>query len=155
MKDFDEWNTLKKNLHNREVIDKNNKVKILAKSRELWWCHVGLNIGSEEDGKSNEFQRPVIIINRLSPTTYLIVPTTSKFKEHIFRLKMTTDDGKFSYALIDQIKVIDARRLKRKIEVVRERDFTILLQHIIKNVLNCEIPLARDFSEPEGTVSPV
>jgi mRNA-degrading endonuclease toxin of MazEF toxin-antitoxin module len=111
MKNFDDWHVLKKNLNTREVVDKNNKVKLLAKSRELWWCHVGLNIGSEEDGKNDEFQRPVIIINRLSSTTYLVAPTTSKFKENIFRLKMTTIDGKFSYALIDQIKVIDVRRM--------------------------------------------
>jgi len=31
------------------------------KKRETWICNIGENIGFEEDGKGNEFTRPVII----------------------------------------------------------------------------------------------
>ncbi len=154
-KDFDSWNILKCKLNKRLVFDEQNKVNILAKSRELWWCHVGINIGSEEDGKHSEYERPVVILNKLSPVTYLVVPTTSKFKNQKYRVIAKSSNGKFSYALLDQIKVIDARRLKRKIDVILEDDFNLILKKINTEVLNCEIPLARDFSEPEGTVNTV
>ena len=154
-KDFDGWNTLKCKLNKRLISDDRNKVNIMAKSRELWWCHVGINIGSEEDGKHLEYERPVVILNKLSPNTYIVAPTTSKFKNQKYRVIAKSTNGKFSYALLDQIKVIDARRLKRKIDVILEEDFKSIIEKINNEIFNCEIPLARDFSEPEGTVSTV
>jgi mRNA interferase MazF len=155
LKRFIEWNNLKIKLNERVILSSENKINILAKSRELWWCHIGVNIGNEQDGKNEEFERPVIILNKLSSSTYLIIPTTSKFKENKFRIRVDTLDGKFSYALIDQIKIIDARRLKRKINNIIEKDFAILKEKIYNTVINCEIPQKRDFSEPKGTVNTV
>ncbi len=152
MKNFDEWNILKKKLEERGEKEAHTYTPPLAKKRDLWWCHLGVDVGSEEDGKNEEFQRPVIIVNKLSPHTYLVVPTTSKQKNNKFRIKVLTEENNFSFALIDQLKVIDGKRLKRKISVVSEKEFSLLIDTIVKEVLNCEIPLARDFSEPEGTV---
>ncbi len=155
IKNFLDWNKLKINVDSKSVIDDKGKVNLLAKERELWWCHFGVNIGSEVDGKNADFERPVLIINKLSPTTYLVAPTTSKVKENEFRITVYGIEGKYSIVLIDQIKVIDVRRLKRKVDVIIEEDFIKLKEQICKLTINCEIPLTRDFSEPEGTVSTV
>ena len=148
IKHFDEWNSLKKELNDRNDLD---NVVVMAKPKDLWWCHVGVNIGSEQDGKNNEFERPIIVIAKLSTSTYLVVPTTSKFKEDQHRIKTRTHDDKFSFALTDQIKVIDSKRLKRKIGVIVDDDFILLKNNII-TIINCESPLTGAFSEPEGTV---
>jgi mRNA-degrading endonuclease toxin of MazEF toxin-antitoxin module len=131
-KDFKMWSLLKAKLNERTISDVLPlHTSLVAKPRELWWCHIGLNIGSEQDGKSEEYERPVVIISKLSSTTYLIAPTTSKYKNDLYRIKVSTHNDKFSYALIDQIKVIDARRLKRKIGVILEKDFNDCKRQII------------------------
>ncbi len=48
MKNFCEWNKLK------GYIEENNK-PMLFREREIWWCSVGLNIGTEQDGKTEYF----------------------------------------------------------------------------------------------------
>ena len=55
-KDFDKWNERKKALNDRE--------RILFNPREIWWCSFGVNIGSEQDGSGDNFERPVIIIKK-------------------------------------------------------------------------------------------
>lgn len=44
--DFDEWNKLKKQLH-----QKNTATIPYFYEREIWWCFLGKNIGWEQDGK--------------------------------------------------------------------------------------------------------
>jgi len=46
-KNFDSWNEPKKLLHTSV---KSNR---LFHEGDIWWCSVGLNIGSEQDGKNN------------------------------------------------------------------------------------------------------
>ncbi len=53
-KNFDQWNTEKKNIHNR-------KNDVFAYPREIWWCALGINVGAEIDGKSDNFERPVLL----------------------------------------------------------------------------------------------
>ncbi|MDO8512513.1 MAG: hypothetical protein Q7S57_04525 [bacterium] len=54
-KDFNQWNEKKKKLHNRSDAPFFHK-------REMWWCSLGANIGSEQDGSGEEYYRPVLIV---------------------------------------------------------------------------------------------
>ena len=42
-KDFDHWNELKKEVNSGEVLP-------LYHAREIWWAHLGVNVGYEQDG---------------------------------------------------------------------------------------------------------
>ena len=56
-KNFDHWNKSKKKIEVR-------RDKFLYKEGDVWWCSVGLNIGTESCGKGGEFRRPVLIIKK-------------------------------------------------------------------------------------------
>lgn len=58
-KNFDEWSVLKQNL------DKTQKL-ILFKEQDIWWCSIGLNVGSEANGKNEYFSRPVLIVRKFN-----------------------------------------------------------------------------------------
>jgi hypothetical protein len=60
LKRFSEWFWLKKKLHERQ------QTPPLVSEREIWWASVGENVGSEINGKSALFSRPVIIYKKLS-----------------------------------------------------------------------------------------
>ena len=47
-KHFDEWNKSKK------IIHENGENK-LYHTRELWWCSLGVNVGSEQDGSGEKY----------------------------------------------------------------------------------------------------
>lgn len=68
-KNFDLWNEEKKSLHEESSI-------LYPKEREIWNLKLGVNIGSEADGKRG-FYRPVLILKKFG-SMYLVVPMTSK-----------------------------------------------------------------------------
>ncbi|MEA3290573.1 MAG: hypothetical protein U9Q04_10390 [Campylobacterota bacterium] len=75
MKKFDEWNEVKKGI--------NKKVNNVGfKEREIFWLRLGQNIGSEEYGKGNEFQRPVLIVRKLTHDIFFGIPLTSTLKDN-------------------------------------------------------------------------
>src|ERR1700738_4468421 len=75
LKRFTEWFTLKRSLHDRQ------QVPPLVSEREIWWASVGENVGSEINGKSALFSRPVIIYKKLSHGFYFVIPTTTQKNE--------------------------------------------------------------------------
>ena len=114
-KDFDEWNKLKKN------IDARNPVYV--SEREIWFCSVGLNVGSEQSGKHKLFERPVLVIKTVTSNTFIGAPLTSNKKNGSWYVEIQSTS---SSAIISQIKLFDTRRLARKIGVVSIEEFKII-----------------------------
>jgi mRNA interferase MazF len=73
-KDFDSWNLLKKKIQIKNSVPS-------FKSKEIWWCNLGINIGSEQDGKGLLFSRPVLVIKKISRQLFVGIPLSSKIKE--------------------------------------------------------------------------
>ncbi len=67
IKDFENWNKLKQKLESRKNIP-------TFKEREIWWCSIGVNIGCEEDGKNQLFNRPILIIRKFNNNMFLGAP---------------------------------------------------------------------------------
>lgn len=119
MKNFDSWNKLKKDLHERA----GNK---FYHPRDIWWCSLGVNVGYEQDGKDKDFQRPVLILAGLSKETCVVLPITTSKHVHKFRINIGMCTGKDSSVILSQIKVIDTKRLVNKIAVLDETMFELI-----------------------------
>ena len=72
-KNFDLWNSEKK-LLDKKVVNK----ALFFHAREIWWCSAGLNIGVEIDGKSDNFERPMLIVKKFNTDMVRALPLTSK-----------------------------------------------------------------------------
>ena len=106
-KDFDSWNNKKKEI--------NEKIGPFCHERELWWCALGINVGFEQDGSDTEYRRPILILKGLSKETCLVIPLTTSKSIHKLRPSIGLVEEKEASALLSQIKVIDTKRLVRKI----------------------------------------
>lgn len=115
-KDFDKWNKDKKTIHT----DGENK---FYHEREIWWCSLGINIGFEQDGTGENFDRPVIIIKGFSREVFLAVALTGKKKKgkHYFYLGKV--DGRDASAILSQLRLVDGKRLIRQISTLKEDKF--------------------------------
>ncbi len=118
-KDFSQWNTLKQNIH------QSGESKFYH-VREIWWCSLGVNVGYEQDGSGDEYRRPVLILKGLGAETCLVIPLTASDKKHFLRPAIGIIDGKEAHALLSQIRVIDTRRLVRKICYLEKEAFEII-----------------------------
>ena len=91
--------------------------------RELWWCSLGVNVGFEQDGSGTEDSRPVLILTGLSKETCIVIPLTTSTSKHKLRPAIGLVEEKEAHALLSQIKVIDTKRLIRKIGQLDKKVF--------------------------------
>jgi mRNA interferase MazF len=125
-KDFDGWNNKKKEI--------NEKIGPFCHDRELWWCALGVNIGFEQDGSDSEYRRPVLILKGLSKSTCLIAPLTKSKNIHRLRPSIGLVEDKEACVLLSQIKVIDTKRLVKKIGYLDKEIFEVI-RKTVKDML--------------------
>jgi|SRR5579863_6463536 len=90
--------------------------------RDLWWVSLGENVGSEVNGKSDRFTRPALIFKKLAHGFFLIVPTTTRPHEGSWYVRVLLA-GKDEYVCLNQIRVVDHRRLYSKLGQIDTDDF--------------------------------
>ena len=130
-KDYGEWHKKKKILNEREDID-----KIFFRQKEVWWIALGANIGFEQDGKGEEFRRPVLIIKKFNKYLVLAVPLTTKIKKDnkYFVSCSITGDIIPRMAIISQTRPVDTKRFIDKLGVADD-DSYIKIKKAIKDML--------------------
>ena len=126
-KDFDKWNEVKKEIHE-------NEVSKFYHAREIWWCSLGENIGFEQDGNGEEYQRPILILKGLSKNTCLIIPMTTSSKKHPMRVSAGIIEGKEVSVIISQIRVVDTKRFINKIGFL-DRNVFDAIRKIVKDMV--------------------
>ncbi|MFZ2189824.1 MAG: type II toxin-antitoxin system PemK/MazF family toxin [Candidatus Magasanikiibacteriota bacterium] len=109
------WSNLKQEINNNKSID-----NLYFKEREVWWCACGLNVGFEQDGKGDDFRRPVLIIKKFNQYVSLTVPLTSKDKKGKYYIFCDLGDSLPRKAVISQIKLVDTRRLIDKMGIATD-----------------------------------
>ena len=143
---FEQWNKIKQRIHFfREPI--------FCNPREIWWCYLGMNIGTEQNGKHDIFERPVLVTQVFSQNTCRIIPMTSKLKDDQHHMTISYE-GEASCLILAQMRSISTKRLSRKIGRIDELQFSEIQTRFIESLQN-GIPCisAEDSSEPEGMVS--
>ena len=99
----------------------NHKAPFVSEG-QIFWCHLGENIGTEISGKSDRYTRPVIIAKKLSHSTFLVIPTSTKIKTGSWFV-FFTHQNKERVACLHQIRVIDYKRLQTLIGKIDSEDF--------------------------------
>ena len=119
VKEYVKWNTYKQTLDQKEFAS-------LFSTREIWWCALGVNIGSEEDGKNESFERPILILKKVNGDRVLAIPITSKIANYRNRMNISLLGGE-SQLLFAQMRTVSTKRLLRRIQRVK----TVIFQNII------------------------
>ena len=130
-KEYDEWHNKKKILNEREDID-----NIFFREKEVWWTALGVNIGFEQDGKGEEFRRPVLILKKFNKYVVLVVPLTTKIKKNnkYYVSCSIVNDSTLRMVIISQIRLIDTKRFIDKLGVTDEDSFS-KIKNAIKAML--------------------
>jgi len=126
MKDFDAWNKEKQCVH------KSDKNQVYFNEREVWWCELGVNIGFEQDGKGEKFQRPIVILKKYNKHALLVIPLTTKQKKGKYYKNVGCIDSKSATVFLSQVKFIDSKRLLKKIETLPHIMFDAVKKAIIE-----------------------
>lgn len=144
---FDNWNILKQKKHFSKKI-------IGIKERDIVFIHMGQNVGYEQDGKGEEFLRPVVIIKAFNKDMFLGIALTTKLKEDKFHFKFNfTNKNNLlvnNCAILSQVKFYDTKRIKYKSGMMNKNDFIkMYAQFLDVTKPKCVTP-ARKRESPEG-----
>ncbi|MES3031186.1 MAG: type II toxin-antitoxin system PemK/MazF family toxin [Patescibacteria group bacterium] len=120
--DFDKWNKQKKYIQGR-------KTHIFCREREIWWCSLGMNIGSEENGKGTLFARPVLVVQKFNNQTSFVVPLTSKNKISPYHFLL---EQKSNSILLTQPRLISNKRLHRCIRRITTYEFALIKNSLVR-----------------------
>ncbi len=107
-KDFDGWIKQKKKIDTQSAPP-------FPHEREVWWCKLGVNVGSEENGSGYAYARPVVVLKGLSIETCLVIPLTTSTDKHKLRPSVGLIGERPARALLSQMRVVDTRRFTSKI----------------------------------------
>lgn len=116
MKNYDDWNKIKKKIDSKEVL-------ITYKERDIFWANIGENIGFEQNGKGSDFMRPILVFRKFTNKMFLGIPLSTQPKDGSFFFQFEFLEDKISTALLVQAKMYDVKRLDRRIGMINKDDF--------------------------------
>jgi mRNA interferase MazF len=117
-KDYKKWTEIKKRVHNEQS-------RVFFKEREVWFCHLGENVGFEQDGRGGQFLRPVIVFKKFNKEIFWGIPLTKNEKTGKYYYGFILN-GSTSTAILSQFRLIDAKRLKYKIGDIANADLVAI-----------------------------
>lgn len=116
LKKFIEWSKLKFKIHTSLDID------FYFKEREIWWASIGQNIGSEQNGKNRDFERPVLVLKKFNFKTFLGVPISTKKGNSPYHCEFILDGNNY-WTNLSQIRTFSSKRLLRRVNKMALDDF--------------------------------
>lgn len=120
MKNFDEWNILKKKIEKRSYIPPE-----VIESGQVYWFSFGLNIGKEIGGKNESFTRPAMIYKVITRTTFLVIPiTTSENYNDEWHMSLFNHQNIKVFLCFNQVRVMDFRRMKNYMYSLNQIDLS-------------------------------
>lgn len=117
------WHKKKIEISSKEIVPEFNQ-------RDIWWCSLGLNIGYEEDGKNDEYERPVLVLKKFSKNVFIGLPLTSTRKDSPYYFPYTVH-GEEGSILLSHPRLLDAKRLNRRLSKMRGKLFKRLKEEYI------------------------
>lgn len=117
--EYNSWNNIKK-----EIAKEN--ISVGFKNRDIFYMNMGKNIGFEQDGKGENFVRPVVIVKGFNKNMFFGIPLSTKIKEGKFYYRFTfckKDKEIENIALLSQMRLFSTKRLLNKIGMMKINDF--------------------------------
>ena len=124
-KDYKIWSGKKTDIENAEIS------RVFFFEREVWWCSVGSNVGYEEDGKGENFARPVLVFKKFNKEIFWALPLSTKIKNSKFYAQVYLPDAMERVAIISQLRLTDAKRLVDRIGIITPVNYSDIQKAVI------------------------
>lgn len=121
-KDFDGWNIVKKRIQEE-------KRNVYIRAGEIRWIVMGVNVGTEIDGKGVSFTRPVLILHVIGSHLALVMPMSTKVKEMAGYIPFKWKNESRSLC-VHQVRVISQKRVLARSGRISENRLHEIKKHI-------------------------
>ena len=101
----------------------------IVKEKQIWWASIGQNVGIEQNGKNDNFERPILIFKKFNNEQFWILPISSKVKISKYYYGFKRRDKDYSISL-SQLRVMSRKRLLRYLDDIGEVDFAKIKESV-------------------------
>jgi mRNA-degrading endonuclease toxin of MazEF toxin-antitoxin module len=122
---FEKWNKIKQEIQFKKHSPPN------FREGDVWFCHLGLNLGNEEYGKGDEFLRPILILKKFNNYLFVGVPLTTKVRNSKYYLTIKLSTWEQSL-LIAQVRSLSSKRLLYRKFKFDENEFRKIKEYLKK-----------------------
>ena len=102
---------------------------LVVRRGEIFWCYLGINVGSEQNGAGSKLTRPVVVIAIFSDSFFLVAPLTTKKHEGDWYLNIAFND---SCVILNQMRPVDIKRLRQGIGNISVQELNEIIAKYIK-----------------------
>jgi len=128
---YDIWNEVKKETNNQTK-------KRSFEERDIIYIKMGKNIGFEQDGKGNEFLRPILVYKKFNSDQFIgFAMTSQKPKEQNMKYYYKLKDN--SYIILSQVRTYSAKRMSHIIGKISKQKFNNIKEKFYKLVTPSEL----------------
>lgn len=122
---FAAWIKIKVRIH---LSDK----MVYFREGEIWWASLGANIGHEEEGKNDNFERPILILKKFNEHLLWTIPLTTKTKgDNPYYYQYELGGAEYA-AILPQLRILSSKRLIRRIGMFPVEDYEKIREEIRK-----------------------
>lgn len=125
MKQFTTWTKEK------TILENSARTMLPFHEREIWWCSIGLNIGDEEDGKNELFERPVLVLKKFNAKIAWVLPMSTKVKSGPYYYTLEYDGVHFT-VLLSQLRLVSIKRFRRYVRKISPHQFELLKAKLLQ-----------------------
>jgi mRNA interferase MazF len=118
----------------------------LFSERDIWWCSFGQNIGDEENGKGDNFMRPVVVLKKFNQNICLVAPTSTRLKDNKYYFEIEYNNQKYS-VLMSQIRTMDAKRFRKRIARLSKHELNQINKELAVTILDQKIDLPKEVGD--------
>ncbi len=141
-RDFRKWHYLKENIDNKYL-------EKLFREREIWWCSLGANVGFEQDGKYDYFERPILVLRKFNKGMFWGLPLTSRPKQGFYYFSFSWK-GAMATVLLSQLRVLSSKRLIRRVGKINYGTFSDIRHRVIELLEIKNEPILEGSRVPNG-----
>lgn len=116
-------------IYHKIYIDTKERGVVIRKG-EVYWCALGENIGHEENGKGDDFRRPVLIFRKFNNNMFWGLPLSTKNKHNEYYVQIFLADI-IQSVMISQLRTLDTKRLDTRMGYVSKSDFEKVRKAVI------------------------
>ena len=127
IKMFELWMPLKEKIHYA-------RRKWQFREREVWWMAIGENVGTEINGKGDNFLRPILIVRKYGSDGFFGVPLSSQMHKGIWYANLLLR-GEEQCVLLSQASSFCSYRLYGFIGRIAKKDFKYIVDSLSKLLL--------------------
>lgn len=124
-KDFEGWNDKKVNIDG-------SPNPVFFYEREIWWTCIGHNVGHEEDGKGEEYSRPVLVFRKFNRNFFYGIPLSTTGKRGQYYFPFVNSESIESVALLSHMRDYSIKRLLNKHATISKEDYAALQGEMLK-----------------------